>query len=86
MSLDMDERSDASENALGNLKATWKETGERDLKMYMMYIEGLGRLGDLHGLQQAWNELVIDEECKKIYLHEERLRESYLFFGCYPKH
>ncbi|AFR97518.1 hypothetical protein C343_05661 [Cryptococcus neoformans C23] len=73
MSLDMDERSDASENALENLKATWKETGERDLKMYMMYIEGLGRLGDLHGLQQAWNELVIDEECKKIYLHEERL-------------
>lgn len=76
MSLDMDERSDASENALGNLKATWKETGERDLKMYMMYIEGLGRLGDLHGLQQAWNELVGDEECKKIYLSEERLRES----------
>ncbi|KAE8538994.1 hypothetical protein D1P53_005364 [Cryptococcus gattii VGV] len=73
MSLDMDERRDAGENALENLKATWKETGERDLKMYLMYIEGLGRLGDLHGLQQAWNELVRDDECRRMYLQEERL-------------
>lgn len=50
MLFDMDERSDVSENVLGNLKVMWKEMGERDLKMYMMYIEGLGRLGDLYGL------------------------------------
>lgn len=80
MSLDMDERRDAGENALENLKATWKETGERDLKMYLMYIEGLGRLGDLHGLQQAWNELVRDEECRSMYLQEERLCEFFFFF------
>ncbi|KIR43030.1 hypothetical protein I307_04165 [Cryptococcus deuterogattii 99/473] len=73
MSLDMDERRDAGENALENLKATWRETGERDLKMYLMYIEGLGRLGDLNGLQQAWNELVRDDECRRMYLQEERL-------------
>lgn len=79
MSLDMDERRDAGENALENLKATWKETGERDLKMYLMYIEGLGRLGDLHGLQQAWNELVRDDECRRMYLQEERLCEFFFF-------
>lgn len=80
MSLDMDERRDAGENALENLKATWKETGERDLKMYLMYIEGLGRLGDLHGLKQAWNELVRDDECRRMYLQEERLCEFSFFF------
>lgn len=80
MSLDMDERRDAGENALENLKATWKETGERDLKMYLMYIEGLGRLGDLHGLQQAWNELVRDDECRRMYLQEERLCEFFFLF------
>lgn len=79
MSLDMDERRDAGENALENLKATWRETGERDLKMYLMYIEGLGRLGDLHGLQQAWNELVRDDECRRMYLQEERLCEFFYF-------
>ncbi|KAK8847485.1 hypothetical protein IAR55_005343 [Kwoniella newhampshirensis] len=57
--------------ALENLKATWKEIGERDVKLYMMYIEGLGRWGDLDGLQMAWNELVQDIKCRELYYAEE---------------
>ncbi|WWD21576.1 hypothetical protein CI109_106062 [Kwoniella shandongensis] len=64
-----DYKSDTS--GLDNLKATWREIQERDVKMYMMYIEGLGRWGDLEGLQVAWNELVEDKKCKELYYVEE---------------
>ncbi|ODO08676.1 hypothetical protein L198_00409 [Cryptococcus wingfieldii CBS 7118] len=72
--LGTDERRSGEQGALSNLKSTWKESGERDLKMYMMYLEGLGRLGDLDGLKEAWGELVEDEACKHDYLREEKLR------------
>jgi hypothetical protein len=57
-----------------NLHAAWKDVGEagRDLKMYMLYMEGLGRMGDVQGLQSAWNALVADEKCKQMYLDEEK--------------
>jgi hypothetical protein len=60
--------------ARANLHAAWKDAGEagRDLKMYMLYMEGLGRMGDLQGLQSAWNALVADETCRQMYLAEER--------------
>ncbi|WWC86812.1 uncharacterized protein L201_001691 [Kwoniella dendrophila CBS 6074] len=62
-----------SSGALENLKSTWEQAGEKDLKMYMIYIEGLGRLGDLTTLKEAWNALVKDETAKKLYLQEEKL-------------
>ncbi|WRT64688.1 uncharacterized protein IL334_001622 [Kwoniella shivajii] len=68
--------SSKSDNALDNLKSIWNEMGEKDLKMYMIYLEGLGRLGDLGGLKEAWNQLVKDEKTKAIYLEEERLSPS----------
>jgi hypothetical protein len=38
----------------------------------MLYMEGLGRMGDVQGLQSAWNALVADEKCKQMYLDEEK--------------
>ncbi|OCF45796.1 hypothetical protein I317_00284 [Kwoniella heveanensis CBS 569] len=61
----------SSGDDLNNLKSTWKECGEKDLKMYMIYIEGLGRLGDLDGLKETWNEMVKDKRCKDLYLAQE---------------
>ncbi|WWD00694.1 hypothetical protein V866_007629 [Kwoniella sp. B9012] len=62
-----------SGNALENMKSIWKETKEKDLKMYMIYLDGLGRLGDLAGLKEAWIELVKDQRAKEIYTKEEKL-------------
>jgi hypothetical protein len=65
--------------ALTKLKETWqmllKDGIERDVKVYMLLIEGLGRLGDLEGLQEIWNDLVKDEDCRKLYIREEGSRE-----------
>ncbi|GFZ47842.1 hypothetical protein JCM24511_05589 [Saitozyma sp. JCM 24511] len=60
--------------ARANLHAAWKDAGEagRDLKMYMLYMEGLGRMGDLQGLQAAWNALVADDKCRQMYLAGEK--------------
>ncbi|WVQ75953.1 hypothetical protein IAR50_005589 [Cryptococcus sp. DSM 104548] len=74
--LGTDERRVGEQDALFNLKSTWRESGERDLKMYMMYLEGLGRLGDLEGLKETWGELVGDEACKQEYLRDEKLRSD----------
>ncbi|WVF69705.1 hypothetical protein IAT40_004484 [Kwoniella sp. CBS 6097] len=68
-----------SGNTLDNLRSTWQECGEKDLKMYMIYFEGLGRLGDLDGLQTAWNELVKEKQAKELYLTEEDLPSSTSF-------
>ncbi|OCF77039.1 hypothetical protein I204_02748 [Kwoniella mangroviensis CBS 8886] len=62
-----------SGNVLENMKSIWKETKEKDLKMYMIYLDGLGRLGDLAGLKEAWIELVKDQRAKEIYIKEEKL-------------
>ncbi|WVN89383.1 uncharacterized protein L203_104606 [Cryptococcus depauperatus CBS 7841] len=75
-SLDTDERLSGEGDVLSNLKMTWRDTEAKDLKMYMIYIEGLGRLGDLDGLKEVWNELVTDERCKELYMREEGLPTS----------
>jgi hypothetical protein len=66
------------ETALKNLHDIWalaNEPGaERDVKLYMLYMEGLGRLGDLKGLQQVWNDLINDKVCKAVF--EKDTRES----------
>jgi hypothetical protein len=68
------------ETALANLHAAWAlvvhEGIAKDVKLYMLYMEGLGRLGDIAGLQRAWNEFVVDEACKELYLKEKK-GESY---------
>ncbi|WVQ98145.1 hypothetical protein IAU59_005267 [Kwoniella sp. CBS 9459] len=66
-------------DASDNLRSTWKECEEKDLRMYMIYFEGLGRLGDLDGLKETWNELVKDKRCKETYLAEESLPPSNTF-------
>ncbi|WVQ83136.1 hypothetical protein IAT38_005274 [Cryptococcus sp. DSM 104549] len=67
-------------DALENLRAAWAATGERDLKMYMIYMEGLGLFGDLTGLRRTWNELVEDERCKELYLQEESKEDGSVVF------
>ena len=67
------------ERSLKNLQSTWQAVTRqgltRDVKLYMLFIEGLGRLGDVAGLQKTWNELVDDEGCKKLYKEEVGDRE-----------
>ncbi|EIW71165.1 hypothetical protein TREMEDRAFT_28279 [Tremella mesenterica DSM 1558] len=66
-------------SALERLGTIWKETldngGVRDIAMYMIYIRGLGRYGDLDKVQQTWNEFINDEQCKAIY-HSENGDEA----------
>lgn len=56
--------------ALKNLHDTWAKAEQKDLKAYLLYMEGLGRLGDVEGLQVAWNALVGDKRCKELYQSE----------------
>lgn len=56
------------------LEATWAAAGRegaRDLKSYMLYMEGLAKLGEAKKLGQTWEELVRDQACKEMYLREE---------------
>lgn len=66
--------------ALASLHSTWKSAKadgvRKDLHLYMLYLEGLGRYGDLEGLQKAWNELIGDRECEELYREEETNRKS----------
>jgi pentatricopeptide repeat protein len=68
------------EAALERLTGTWQLLSEegvkRDMKLYMLMIEGYGRLGDLEGLQRIWNELVNDGECARDYRADIGDRES----------
>ena len=79
-SLDLDQPMETKrERSLKNLQSTWQAVTRqgltRDVKLYMLFIEGLGRLGDVPGLQNTWNELVDDEGCKKLYREEIGDRE-----------
>ena len=79
--LDRSEQSKAlpmsrKEIALKNLHDIWllanEKGAERDVKTYMLYMEGLGRLGDLHSLKQTWEALVKDPVCRDIEKRENR--------------
>jgi pentatricopeptide repeat protein len=39
----------------------------KDVKSYMIYIEGLGRAGELDQIRKIWGELVNDEVCRKAH-------------------
>ena len=62
------------EEALRNLHQTWREVTKegliRDMRLYMLYMQGLGSFKDEAGLQKTWNELVNDEGCKRMYLEK----------------
>ncbi len=77
---DLDSTTTKREQALENLHQTWQAAGKegitKDVKLYMLYMEGLGRLYDVAGLQQTWNELVDDQACKQAYLEQNRARKS----------
>lgn len=66
----------SSEASLANLIATWSRMREEgitpDLKAYMLLITGLGKKGDYQALQQTWEELTHDAECKALWQKEER--------------
>jgi pentatricopeptide repeat protein len=75
-------RSDAVElgsgpnSSLGALRAVWNrmkiEGVVKDIKTYMMCMEGLGRKGDIKGLRELWEELRVDKVCKEEWEREER--------------
>ncbi len=62
------------ERTLQKLHATWEAATQdgltRDVKLYMLFMEGLGQLGDVAGLQKTWNELVDDEACKRRHFED----------------
>jgi hypothetical protein len=57
---------------LAQLKKHWQQAEKsgvvRDVKAYMLYIEALGRRGDLDALREAWTALINDQACKQLYL------------------
>lgn len=72
------------ERATEDLEAVWKMAGEegaRDLKSYMLYMEGLTKVGDAIKLGRAWEELVRDQACKEAFHLEEGKGKSSPSFG-----
>lgn len=59
----------AKEDALRALNAVWsamrKDGVAPDVKAFMIYMEGLGKKGDMQGLQNAWRELHQDGACRR---------------------
>lgn len=75
----------SSEASLANLIATWSRMREEkitpDLKAYMLLITGLGKKGDYQALQQIWEELTHDAECKALWQKEEKSCEYLALTG-----
>jgi len=71
---------DRKAKALKLLHETWKLANEphtvRDVKLYMLYMEGLGRLGDLSTLKATWNQMVQDKQCRNSYMAEGAIDEG----------
>ena len=71
---------DRKAKALKLLHETWKLANDphtvRDVKLYMLYMEGLGRLGDLSTLKATWNQMVQDKLCRKLYMAEGAIDEG----------
>jgi hypothetical protein len=84
--LQADTQTSKMEVKLQNLHDVWDlahEPGaERDIKLYMLYMEGLGRLGDLASLQRIWNSLTKDDLCRKIWEREGDIDSTSLSHRC----
>lgn len=67
--IDETEHDSASARPKGTLRQTWTtarfQGAQVDVRSYMIYMEGLGKLGDIEELQKAWEELLADEHCRK---------------------
>ena len=65
------DQSSAADQPNGPLRQTWtkaKSQGAQvDVRSYMIYMEGLGKLADIEGLQRAWSELLADEHCRQMH-------------------
>jgi hypothetical protein len=74
-----------SRSSLAALRATWErmrqEGVKKDIKTYMMYMEGLGRKGDFAGLKEAWEDLRVDAACRASWEKEEQAKAK-LAGGC----
>lgn len=64
----------SSQASLANLISTWSRMREEgvtpDIKAYSLLITGLGKKGDYQALQQAWEELIRDADCKALWQKE----------------
>ncbi|KAK4684961.1 hypothetical protein P7C73_g5194, partial [Tremellales sp. Uapishka_1] len=83
-SLDNDsvvEKGSTRDKRLEKLNEAWKAACKdgiaKDLKLYHLYMEGLGRLGELQGVQVAWNMLIHDTACRDLYLASEEGKGEY---------
>lgn len=69
----------SSEASLANLISTWSRMREEkvtpDIKAYMLLLTGLGKKGDYQALQQAWEELIGDADCKAMWQKEANQSE-----------
>lgn len=61
--------------ALKSLRLAWNMSSEqgtrKDMRSYMIYIEGLARSGDIEGLRETWAALLADEDLKSATLAEK---------------
>lgn len=55
---------------LSNLAEIWESAEERSVRLYMLYMAALGKLGEVMTLQRIWNQFVGDAQCKAKYLAE----------------
>jgi pentatricopeptide repeat protein len=61
-------RSSVQTSQIGSLWRTATKQGTvKDVRSYMIYMEGLGRAGDLERLQLTWKELVEDKMAKEAH-------------------
>lgn len=65
----------AAQQTVEGMHATWKRMRAEgivpDVKAYMLYMEGLGKKGDMQGLQNAWKEMHLDKECRRLTEEED---------------
>jgi hypothetical protein len=62
------------EERLRDLKAAWAAAEKDkavDMKLYMLYVEGLGKLGDAQGIKDVWTRLGKDERVKEQFKKTE---------------
>ena len=52
---------------LKSLRQLWQDISVKDSKAYTLYIGAIGYLRDLDGVQQAWNAVVQDTQCRELY-------------------
>lgn len=57
-------------NELQEVFKAAQQDGADDLRTYKLYIEGLGRIGQVDGMRRAWEELARNTKCRDRYRAE----------------